>query len=81
MTEIEFFNTPYGEETMCKKCGSSVYWQECEYCEDGYSHHDCGEDTCCCLEPWPNVKCDICNGAGGWWMCLSCNCEGEIKNE
>lgn len=31
---------------------------------DGYSCHDCGEDCCCCADPMPNVKCDICNGEG-----------------
>lgn len=37
----------------CWKCGG-----------EGLSHHDCGEDCCCCAEPINNVKCDICNGEG-----------------
>jgi len=40
---------------------------DCWNCGDeGYSHHDCGEDCCCCLWPEDNVVCDICNGKGGW---------------
>ncbi len=31
---------------------------------EGYSHHDCGEDCCCCAHPTPNIKCDICYGEG-----------------
>ena len=42
-------------------------WIECWHCGgDGVSHHDCGEDTCCCLAPEDNVRCDICFGKGGW---------------
>lgn len=38
---------------------------ECWNCGgEGFSYHDCGEDTCCCLYPEPNVLCDICWGKG-----------------
>lgn len=44
-----------------------LVWHECQTCYgDGYSHHDCGEDTCCCSQPEPNVTCAACKGAGGW---------------
>jgi len=81
MTDIVLIDTPWGKEEICKKCGSSVAWIECENCEDGYSHHDCGEDTCCCIDPQPNVKCDICNGKGGWWVCLNCNSLDRKKDD
>ena len=58
-------------ECQCARCGSSCDWQECYNCEDGASHHDCGDDCCCCLDPLPNVRCEVCNGNGGWWRCLS----------
>jgi hypothetical protein len=58
-------------DNRCARCGSDVDFTECYNCEDGYSHHDCGEDCCCCLHPEPNVRCDICHGVGGWWECLS----------
>ncbi len=42
-------------------------WIDCWNCGgEGYSDHDCGEDTCCCLHPEDNVVCDICHGNGGW---------------
>lgn len=42
-------------------------WTECWQCGGmKFSHHDCGEDTCCCLQPEDNVICDICHGNGGW---------------
>lgn len=44
-----------GDYVDCWNCGGS-----------GKSHHDCGEDTCCCLHPIDNVPCDICDGKGGW---------------
>lgn len=28
------------------------------------SWHDCGEDTCCCIDTWPNEYCNICHGEG-----------------
>lgn len=59
-------------ECQCARCGSSMDFQDCDYCGgEGYSDHECGEDTCCCLYPEDNVTCDICHGDGGWWMCLS----------
>lgn len=43
----------------------------CWYClGDGY-YHDCGDDTCCCLEP--DFCCQI--------PCPECNPEGEIEDD
>lgn len=51
-------------------------WVECWQCGgDGYYGHDCGDDTCCCLDPEENERCDICNGKGGWRTCRSCHPE------
>ena len=30
----------------------------------GVTHHNCGEDTCCCLDPEDNVMCETCGGCG-----------------
>ena len=69
----------FGE--LCKRCGCcSVDWVDCYDCEDGYSHHDCGEDCCCCLHPEPNVVCDICDGKGGWYECIG-RCDKDGKHE
>jgi hypothetical protein len=61
-----------GSDEVCAKCGGDVDWIDCYDCENGYSHHDCGEDTCCCLDKSPNVVCDTCDGKGGWFRCYSC---------
>lgn len=59
----------------CGTCGSQKLWKDCWNCEDGYSHHDCGEDCCACLHPEDNVTCDICRGHGGFTMCARCHPE------
>jgi intein-encoded DNA endonuclease-like protein len=46
--KVKWLDTPWGQEAICPHCGSDLMWIECEHCEDGYSYHDCGEDTCCC---------------------------------
>ena len=39
--------------------------KECWNCGgEGFSSHDCGDDTCCCADPVPNVRCHICKGQG-----------------
>ena len=67
-------------DCQCARCGSSMTHIECESCGgEGVSGHDCGEDTCCCLDPEENMTCDICDGKGGWLECLSSSefCEGN----
>lgn len=57
----------------CRSCGSDVDWEDCERCGgEGVSHHDCGEDTCACLDPEENVTCVPCEGRGGWYRCSHC---------
>lgn len=58
-------------DCQCARCGSSVHSERCDYCEDGFDGHDCGEDCCCCLRPEENVPCQYCNGNGVWHTCLS----------
>jgi hypothetical protein len=41
------------ESEECWNCGGT-----------GLVGHDCGEDTCMCLQPEENVTCDVCNGDG-----------------
>ena len=70
--DVTWYKTPMGEEVYCNRCHADAYWVDCDNCEDGYSHHDCGEDTCCCLNPVNNVECDVCDGEGGWYICQGC---------
>lgn len=57
----------------CTVCGAELCWTDCYNCEEGLSHHNCGEDCCCCLDPELNVTCNICDGEGGWNACPNCN--------
>lgn len=53
----------------CSRCGAEMERVDCWYgCDDGY-FHDCGEDTCCCLDPEPNEPCPECHGRGSYWEC------------
>lgn len=58
-------------DLQCARCGSSVLSEPCEYCEDGYDGHDCGEDCCPCLYPEDNRECQYCDGTGTWRLCMS----------
>lgn len=58
----------------CATCGSDADWVDCEQCVDGFTHHDCGEDTCCCADPEDNVACDTCGGGEGWYVCRNAEC-------
>jgi len=59
-------------------CGNSTFvWADCWNCDEGFSSHDCGEDTCCCADPVDNVICDICKGKGGYEVCPLCY-EGDL---
>lgn len=66
-----FYRAGMEIDCQCARCGSSMDYERCNQCEDGYSDHDCGDDCCCCLEPELNVPCDLCRGQGGWHTCLS----------
>jgi hypothetical protein len=36
----------------------------CWHCFGEGAFHECGEDTCCCLDKSPNVDCEECGGEG-----------------
>ena len=60
----------------CPKCGTELQWVDCWKCGgEGYTDHDCGEDTCCCSNPELNVVCDACLGEQGFDLCLKCHPE------
>lgn len=62
----------YANKT-CEEHRTTLMWASCGNCFEGYLGHDCGEDTCCCLHPWDNVVCDICEGHGGFFLCPVCS--------
>lgn len=66
------------ERDYCQECGElheavSLDWidLECgESCHGDGGHHDCGEDTCCCLDKEEITEmCVECDGEGGYsWL-------------
>lgn len=63
---------PEDEPQSCPVCGSDMEWEECCDCGGLGGYHDCGEDTCCCLDKEePTHDCTQCNGAGGYLECRS----------
>lgn len=67
----EMYQSGLEIDCQCARCGSSMDGGSCEYCEDGFDGHDCGDDCCCCLRPEENVQCQFCDGTGVWHRCLS----------
>lgn len=58
-------------DRCCPDCIKPLVQRDCD-CADGFSHHDCGEDCCCCLNPEPNVTCADCGGTGFKRWCPEC---------
>ncbi len=59
-------------EPTCARCGADAEFVNCSNCGgEGYSHHDCGEDCCCCINPEDNVVCNWCRGERGSWHCTN----------
>ena len=60
-------------DCQCARCGSSTGTEDCSNCIEGYSHHNCGEDSCGHADdPYNyNVRCDWCRGRGFYRFCLS----------
>ena len=47
---------------------------------EGMDGHDCGEDSCCCLEWMDNDPCEICRGKGFFMTCAGrCDKDGKHK--
>lgn len=58
---------------VCEKHGQQRQWRDCYQCGgEGVAGHDCGDDTCCCLHPIDNDRCEVCGGKGGWYQCFTC---------
>ena len=63
---------------LCKECGNEKTFRDCWNCDEGCSYHDCGEDSCCCLDPIDNMRCDVCYGRGGFLVCPFCSPEDGL---
>lgn len=48
-------------DAQCARCGSSVMYRDCYSCDEGTV-----ED-----EDYTGLRCDVCHGHGGWYVCGS----------
>lgn len=55
----------------CYDCQGMMTYVSCDTCEAGAIPHDCGDDTCCCLDP-RDEDCEQCDGEGYWYYCATC---------
>lgn len=81
-TGIAMLAEMFPDRAICRRCGCcEVVWKDCVHCGGkGLDGHDCGEDCCCCLDPEENLRCDMCEGRGGWKWCLGrCDEHGKHK--
>lgn len=54
----------------CQVCGAMLEPEPCGFCGGAGGWHDCGEDTCNCLDPDElNDFCTDCDGEGEWLRC------------
>jgi hypothetical protein len=59
-------------EIDCPICGAYTEYVDCQDCDGEGGHHDCGEDTCCCLDKEEiTVDCETCKGQGGYRECTA----------
>jgi len=70
----DFYRGPDGE-VICALCDYEADVESCDYCEDGFDGHDCGEDCCCCEYPDENVPCQMCLGRGCNYYCSNNACD------
>lgn len=70
------------EHELCPRCRCcEIGPEDCDACGgEGTFGHDCGEDTCCCLDPEENVACDNCLGRGFFFVCIG-NCDANGQHQ
>jgi hypothetical protein len=60
------------DEPYCGICGGYLEDVDCWQCQGEGGFHDCGEDTCCCLDKEEiTVDCEECDGEGSYLECAS----------
>lgn len=74
---VEFFEISGrdGEEDcQCARCGSSIDFEQCPNC-GGEGARDAYEEDPMWYDGLPFnerfERCDMCDGTGGWWRCMS----------
>lgn len=70
----------YDRTPICEKCFGEMDWADCWMidCEEGF--YDAYEEDCINNDPGTYVRCEQCEGEGGWWFCQSCERNHQGKN-
>lgn len=70
-------------DDVCDRCGCcGTYWEDCHSCggEGGLDWEDLQFVDPLWYSPGDFVKCDVCSGVGGWFVCLGdCDENGKHK--
>lgn len=66
--------------SVCTTCGElgdgETEWVDCwNGCHDGF--HDGYEEDPLWYDDGDMIRCDVCNGKGGWLQCLRCEAKEE----
>jgi len=80
INECELMKNQVGEKALVEEskdeipdnichCGQEMVEESCHACFGEGGFHDCGEDTCVCLDKSPNIMCEDCNGKGSYLVC------------
>ena len=65
---MDIDDTPRDDE-HCAVCGCILERESCWQCMGAGGWHDCGEDTCPCLDPEIDEWCEECEGNGEYLSC------------
>jgi hypothetical protein len=63
------------DSEYCRICNTMLESESCWSCMGAGGFHNCGEDTCCCLDPEElDDVCEECEGAGASLVCPNAMC-------
>ena len=71
---VEAPEQDYGKS--CPECGSDMTWEDCGAC-DGTGEINVYDDDPLWYDEDDTVRCNQCEGSGGYWLCLSYNKHAE----
>ncbi len=67
-------------DKWCEKHEQYYRTNDCCDCYGEGGHHDCGEDSCCCLDPEEITHpCGYCKGTGTLVWCPECESEAGAQ--
>lgn len=64
---IQSMDAQLEEWPVCKICGSSMAWEDCGECDDGFI--DLYDEDPIFYDEDETEVCEMCKGNGGWWFC------------